>query len=541
MTSIKLELPPIKEKQQEKHLSPIEGKTSVVLIGANGSGKTRMSVWIEKNNKSFNVHRISAQKSLNMPTMTRPSDLDTSMANLLRGNVDKSNRAGKYYYRWNMQPETHLLDDFSQLMEVLVTDDYLKSLQYRKEHKSGNNNFDNTTYLELVQRIWEDVIVNKTLYIGAGKVEALNRDSPDKKFSGAEMSDGEREIFYFIGEALCVPEKSMIIIDEPENHLHKAILIRLWNAIETARSDCMFVYITHDLDFAVSRNNSQIVWVKDMPKKDVWDYELLSQEDFPLDELSLEIRGSRQDVLLVEGKEKSIDKRLYPLIFTNYNVIPVEGCDRVISFTKAFNQLNEMHYCKVKGIIDRDRRSDTEIGELNHCGVFCPEVAEVENLFLLPKVIKIVAESLNRNPQEIEKILDGVKQKTFDFLAKNIDEQAILFTQQKVQNKINGEINKHFSTIGDYKVKVGSIPKIVDVELIYVQTRAALQKIIDGQDYLEALKFINHKGLLNDAGLPAAFGWKQNVYIDYVMRLLSSSSVSKDLIAVFKQYIKIDW
>lgn len=48
MTSIKLELPPIKEKQQEKHLSPIEGKTSVVLIGANGSGKTRMSVWIEK-------------------------------------------------------------------------------------------------------------------------------------------------------------------------------------------------------------------------------------------------------------------------------------------------------------------------------------------------------------------------------------------------------------------------------------------------------------------------------------------------------------
>ena len=162
-------------------------------------------------------------------------------------------------------------------------------------------------------------------------------------------------------------------------------------------------------------------------------------------------------------------------------------------------------------------------------------------MFLLPKVIKIVAESLNHNPQEIEKILDGVKQKTFDFLAKNIDEQAILFTQQKVQNKINGEINKHFSTIDDYKVKVGSIPKIVDVELIYVQTRAALQKIIDGQDYLEALKFINHKGLLNDAGLPAAFGWKQNVYIDYVMRLLSSSSVSKDLIAVFKQYIKIDW
>lgn len=534
---IKLELPPLNGKQ----LPPVTDKKSIVLIGANGSGKTRMSVWIEANNSQFNVHRISAQKSLNMPTSTRPSDFEVSQSNLLYGSTVSDKNWSKHVKRWNNSPATHLLNDFSQLMEVLVTEDYVKSTQFRQEHMSGNNNFKNITRLETIRKIWENVIINKTLKIAVGKIEASNKNFPDEIFNGSEMSDGERAIFYFIGEALCVPENSVIIIDEPENHLHKAVLIRLWNSIETARPNCMFLYVTHDLDFAVSRNNSQIVWVKDMPHQNDWDYELLSPEHFQIDELSLKIRGSRQDVLLIEGTDKSIDKRLYPFIFPEYNVISVESCERVINFTKAFNELKGMHYCKVRGIVDRDRRSDTEIGELNHCGVFCPEVAEVENLFLLPKVIKIVAESLNRNPQEIEKILDGVKQKTFDFLAKNIDEQAILFTQQKVQNKINGEINKHFSTIDDYKVKVGSIPKIVDVELIYVQTRAALQKIIDGQDYLEALKFINHKGLLNDAGLPAAFGWKQNVYIDYVMRLLSSSSVSKDLIAVFKQYIKIDW
>ena len=331
----------------------------------------------------------------------------------------------------------------------------------------------------------------------------------------------------------------MIVIDEPENHLHKAILIRLWNAIEASRPDCMFVYITHDLDFAVSRNNSQIIWVQNMPKQNEWKYKLLSQDDFPLDELSLEIRGSRQDVLLIEGKEKSFDKRLYSLIFKEYNVIFVESCDRVIICTKAFNQLNEIHYCKVRGIIDRDRRLDTEIEKLNQCGIFCPEVAEVENFFLLPEVIKIVAKSLQRNPQEIEKILDSVKQKTFDFLAKNIEEQAFLFTRQKVQNNINGAINKNFSTIDDYKATVGSIPKIVDVGLIYEQTRATLQKIIDGQDYLEALKFINNKGLLNGTGLPAAFGWKQDDYIAHVMRLLTVDGVSEELIAVFRQYIKI--
>ena len=92
-----------------------------------------------------------------------------------------------------------------------------------------------------------------------------------------------------------------------------------------------------------------------MPHQNVWDYELLTSSHFPIDELSLEILGSRQDVLLVEGTSDSIDKPLYSLIFKEYNVISVESCERVISFTKAFNELEKMHYCKVRGIIDRDR------------------------------------------------------------------------------------------------------------------------------------------------------------------------------------------
>ena len=447
MTSIKLKLPNLNGNP-----TFVEEKNSVVLIGANGSGKTRMSVWIEFNNtKNCPVHRISAQKSLNMPLKTKTSDIQSSQDNFLYGTESHSGEENwrKMNFRYNNHPSVHLLDDFSKLMAVLFTDAFQQTWEEHEENRKSTIKIIKTIKLDKIKTVWENVITNKILNIKAGKIEASNKKSINEIFNGAEMSDGERAIFYFIGVTLCVPENSVIIIDEPENHLHKAILIRLWNAIEAARPDCMFVYITHDLDFAVSRNNSQIIWVKDMPHQNVWDYELLSSDSFPIDELSLEIRGSRQDVLLIEGKEKSIDKRLYPLVFANYNVIPVEGCDRVISFTKAFNQLNEMHYCKVRGIIDRDRRSDEEIGKLNLCGVFCPEVAEVESLFLLPAVIRMVAESLQRNPQEIEKILDGVKQKTFDFLAKNIDEQALLFTRQKVQNNISGAINKNFSTIDD--------------------------------------------------------------------------------------------
>lgn len=443
MTSIKLKLPDVGENS-----TFVEGKNSLVLIGANGSGKTRMSILIEGDNQNYNFHRISAQKSLAMPKSTNSSDFESSQENFLYGRSNNDNKdwlknEGKRLSRWGGNPETHLLNDFPALMQLLFTEAFQQLISENNKHFIGQSSKYVDTKLNKIKRIWESVIINKVLNITAGKIEVSNKNSPNETFNGSDMSDGEREVFYFIGESLCVPKNRVIIIDEPENHLHKAILIRLWNAIEAARPDCMFIYITHDLDFAVSRNNSQIVWVKDMPKKDVWDYELLSQEDFPLDELSLEIRGSRQDVLLIEGTTDSIDKRLYSLIFKEYNVISVESCDRVISFTKAFNQLNKMHYCKVIGIVDRDRRSDEEIDKLNPSGIFCPEVAEVENLFLLPEVIEVVASDLHRNDQEIKDLLERVHQKTLEFLSKEIETQALLFTKKAVQRKVNEVMNQN--------------------------------------------------------------------------------------------------
>lgn len=55
--------------------SYIEGKNSLVLIGTNGAGKTRLSVWIDEHNLHINIHRVSAQKSLNMPSTVNNSEL----------------------------------------------------------------------------------------------------------------------------------------------------------------------------------------------------------------------------------------------------------------------------------------------------------------------------------------------------------------------------------------------------------------------------------------------------------------------------------
>ncbi|WAA08989.1 DUF4435 domain-containing protein [Fervidibacillus albus] len=537
---MKIKIPSI--NGEEKY---IEDKQSIVLIGANGSGKTRMSIWIDENNPEIQIHRISAQKSLNMPAMVSPTELEIAEEKFLYGVTNDNKRwlkkEGKKNNRWGRNPETHLLNDFNILMEYLMTENYEKSIEYRESHKNGNVEFDNETRLEKIKCIWENVITHRKLKISAGKIEVCDIESTEESeyYNGSEMSDGERAIFYFIGEVLSVPSDSLIIIDEPENHLHKSILVRLWNAIEASRQDCIFLYITHSLEFASSRMNTQILWVKGFKSNLQWDYEVIENINAS-DNLMLEILGNRQKVLLVEGtSNKSIDRKLYAMLFPEYNIIPVESCNSVIQYTKAYQKLNSIHYVEVKGIIDRDRRGDEEISSYNENNIFTPDVAEIENLFLLPEVIQIVCTKQSK-AKEYESILESVQNKTFEFLGREIESQALLFSTQKCQNNIYRILNDKVNSIKEYKNNISRIKDEVNIDEIYNKCKQELNNILDNRDYLRALKVINNKGLLPYTQLSNFFGWKKDYYIDYVLLLLSTSDeMSVNLKLAFKKYIKL--
>ncbi|MCD8035962.1 MAG: DUF4435 domain-containing protein, partial [Clostridiales bacterium] len=449
----------------------VDEKHSIVLIGANGSGKTRMSIWIDEHNQNLNVHRISAQKSLNIPDFVQPTSIDKAEEKFIYGannnNKQWLEKEGKRINRWGNAPEVHLLNDVQQLMEYLMAEYCEKSIEFRREHLDGNNEFSNQTKLEVIQSIWEDVVRHRKLQISTGKIEALEDKTilVTHKYNASGMSDGERAIFYYIGEVLCAKENSLIIIDEPENHLHKSILIRLWNAIETSRPDCTFLYITHSLDFATSRLNTQVIWVKSMHEGPIWEYELLDENSYS-DALMLEILGNRQKVLLVEGaSEHSIDRKLYSQLFQEYNIIPLEGCATVIQSAKAFNTNPSLHYTEVKAIVDRDRRDDAEITSLAEYKITVPKVAEIENLFLLPGVIRIVAQK--QTIDNVEQIIMMVKEKTIDFLQQHLEEQALLFVRQKMNNRINQLCNLHVTTIDDLSEKISVIPQEININAIY--------------------------------------------------------------------------
>ena len=518
---MKIRMPNVDDKE-----CYIEDKQSIVLLGANGAGKTRMSVWIDENNPELNIHRISAQKSLNMPEYVSPTELKKAEDKFLYGTTDDNRdwlkRYGKKSSRWGNEPEIHMLDDYRPLMELLMTENFEKSIEYREKHKDGDQEFDNETKLEKIKKIWEKVITHRKLKICAGKIEVESIEGISETYNGNLMSDGERAIFHFIAEVVSAEKNSLIIIDEPENHLHNSILERLWNEIESARQDCVYLYITHNLDFARTRNNTQIVWIKNMIDKQKWDYALLDSNEFS-DDLLLEILGNRQGVLFVEGtQDKSIDIKLYSRLFPEYSIMPLEGCASVIQATKAYNKLPMLHYKTIKGIVDRDRRTEEEIGSLLKEKIYVPLVSEIENLFLIPKVIELVAKK--QNIENVDDLLEQTKAKTIEFLQEHLEEQSLLFAKKRCQNTINNICNQPTSTIEEYKASLDGVVDIVNPQEEYNKVREELQKIIDDKDYLAALKVINNKGLLPSTNLPNVFGWKKQYYIEYVIRLLEHRS-----------------
>jgi ABC-type cobalamin/Fe3+-siderophores transport system ATPase subunit len=274
-----ISLPAPKISHDEESTVTLEVEGSLVVVGANGSGKTRLGSWIETNDSNsdqvHDVHRISAQKSLSMPASATSIDVEYALQSLIHGvpnqNIQRTqiNSGTRYFYRWGQNPVTSLLNDFQQLLTYLFSEFNDTNASYVQEVSRVPDKRipPPETKLGATQRIWQEVLPHRKLRIGGGRVETLipsltGFGATEHKYNASEMSDGERVIFYLIGQALSAPENGTIIVDEPELHLHRSIQTRLWDAIETERSDCLFVYLTHDLDFAASRISSTTIWLE---------------------------------------------------------------------------------------------------------------------------------------------------------------------------------------------------------------------------------------------------------------------------------------
>jgi len=79
------------------------------------------------------------------------------------------------------------------------------------------------------------------------------------------MSDGERTVLYMAARVMTA-EHRIILVDEPELHMHSRLSVKFWDEAERLRPDCRFVYVTHDLTFALSRRGATVLVARSSEK-----------------------------------------------------------------------------------------------------------------------------------------------------------------------------------------------------------------------------------------------------------------------------------
>lgn len=513
------------------------GENSIVIIGANGSGKSKLGAWMEQQDIE-GVHRVGAQRSLNFSEHVRLKSFEESEQELFYGKSDvrrwEKNKGARWGYGKGLT--TTLLNDYDAVLSTLVAKESNVTQAYFYQCREAELNHATPprtpeTPIDQLKRIWDAVFPQRRIeMLDYCFIAHADTDGMSAKYPATQMSDGERSVLYLAAQVLCVPKSKTIIVDEPEVHLHPSLMHRLWRSLEEMRRDCLFVFITHDIGFAASHDASDKIWVKSFDGES-WEWNFVVSSELP-DELLMELLGNRRDVLFVEGDRCSYDIRLYSHLYPRYYVVPCGGCSQVIEYTKAFSSMRGLHELNSFGIIDRDYRSNEELEKLKAKGVYSLKVAEVENLFLVEPVLRFLANRFACN--DVDSVVSNVKTYIIDQrFAGQMDTQiknAAIYSLKQKLNSVSVHSSKGQSLAESFAKEVGAIS--AEEELLTQQGR--YKEALDNRDYEEVLKLFNEKGLSGSVG--KYFGMEDEQYCSKAIAILDSDD-EDELLAALQPYV----
>ena len=94
---------------------------SVIIIGANGSGKSKLGAWIEQQSLD-GIHRICAQRSLNFNENIALKNFAQAEELVFYGTNDDNIHKSRKSYRWDWGRgyTTTLLNDFENVLAALL-------------------------------------------------------------------------------------------------------------------------------------------------------------------------------------------------------------------------------------------------------------------------------------------------------------------------------------------------------------------------------------------------------------------------------------
>jgi len=493
----------------------------VTIIGANGSGKSRFCDALVKE-VGDKAYRISALRALYPARRERE---------VLTGSIDDMfNKINESHPKLSNSSN----NEFDKLSYIMLIDEFRQLMGFKAHQLMHEDAEFPKTRLDTVVKVWQEVFPKNKILRENGKIMFSN-DAGDDKFAAVRLSDGEKAVLYHIAAVLYAMPDAVIIVDDPEVFIHHSTMLTLWNSIEEMRPDCTFIYNTHDVEFASSRVDNQCIWIKAFdPAGHAWDYELMPSSHDLDDALYFDILGSRKPVLFIEGDDvHSIDSKLYPLIFPEYVVKPMGSCNKVIEVVRSFGDLHKFHHIESRGIVDRDRRSDQEVKYLRAKNILVPNVAEVENIFLLEPVVRGVARYKHRNEQDV---MNKVKAHVVHEFETQLKQQALQHVRHRVKHDVEVRIDMKFRSINALEDHMIDLVNELNPRGFYEDTCRKFRTLVHNRDHEGILKVFNHKPLMGESAVAELCGYhSKEEYIKGVLGILKSDGpISRSMRAGIK-------
>lgn len=477
----------------------LEPGTSLLFVGANGGGKTRLAVKIEED-LGLSAHRISAHRALALNSSVPKISERAALLGLRTGYAGPDAQIGhRPSIRWQNKAAVFILNDYDHLVQSLFAEQANTSLKTHQNMRTGLEQTASPTKFEKLTAIWDRILPHRKLDITGDDIKAFVAGSATK-YDAADMSDGERAIFYLIGQVVAAAPDSLIIFDEPELNIHRSIMSRLWDELEAARPDCAMVFISHDLEFVASREGQKYV-LRDYSPASGWTIEAVPEDTGFSEETTTLILGSRKPVLFVEGQGGSLDQVIYRACYPDWTVIPRGSCEEVIHAVATFRANAALTRVTCAGIVDADAYDATEIKILQARGIAALPVSEIENIFLLPSVVEAIARFEGYADEALRSKLSAI----FDELlaaaadSKNQGPIVMRYCRRRIDRTLKKVDFSDAADVGtlaaDYRTKTAAL----DVAALATLATDSIEKAIADKNVSELLKWYDNKGVLSIA------------------------------------------
>ena len=372
----------------EISLSP--GQT-LFLLGANGTGKSSLM------HLFYTTHRAAARQvsahrqtwfSSNAVTLS-PQDKRNTETNLQHADAN---------------PQARWKDDYAAQRASIAIYDLIDAENVRSRSIAAAMDRDNIALARsLTKKDAPIKVINELLQLSNIPIEISIQESEQvlaskgggPLYSIAELSDGERNALLVAANVLTVKPGSLILIDEPERHLHRSIISPLLTLLFGKRDDCAFVVSTHDVMLPLDNTGSQVALIRnciyDGSMVTSWDVDLIASSADLDEEIRRDILGARNRVLFVEGTEDSLDKPIYSLIFPGVSVVPKASCRDVEIIVYSIRETSQLNWVQALGIVDNDYRNAADQASLAQKGVHALPVYSVESIYYHPELQRRIA------------------------------------------------------------------------------------------------------------------------------------------------------